>query len=98
MGIEHHQASGDDRRENSVIQRLVAEMEGRAQRAYPDGRICGDDDGETAYAIAADTRHGVVKIVFTKPMQWIALDIDSAVALRDKLTEKITELKGIAAG
>lgn len=75
------------------MQRLLNELQGKAERQWPHGRIAGEDDGESAYAIATDLERGVVRIQFTKPMQWIGLDIPSATALRDKLTEKINELR-----
>jgi hypothetical protein len=85
--IEHHSP------EDAANQRrLIDEIFGRAQRQWPDGRISGDDDGVTAYAIAADIQHRMVRIQFTKPMLWLGLDVKSAKALRDMLDEKLSEL------
>lgn len=69
---------------------------GNTNRAWPNGRISGEDDGESAFAIAADPVKRVIIIRFPKPMDWIGLDVPSATALRDKLNEKIAEISAPA--
>lgn len=60
---------------------------------FPDGKSTPDDQGATHYAIAADTQRRLVVIQYSKPIAWIGLDLQSAKALRDKLTEKISVLE-----
>lgn len=69
---------------------------GSTQRTWPNGRLGGEDDGESAFAIAADPVKRVIIIRFPKPMDWIGLDAVSATALRDKLNEKIAEISAPA--
>lgn len=87
MSIEHHSPEDAANRK-----RLIDEIFGHAQRKWPDGRISGDDDGVTAYAIAADPANRIVRIQFTKPMLWLGLDVKSARQLRDALDDKLSEL------
>lgn len=94
MTMQHH----GDRQELETLRRFIDEAAGTAERQFPNGRIGADDDGTLTYAIALDARHRVVKIVFSHPTAWIALDEESAVALRDRLTEYLMELRGVKAG
>ena len=87
MSIEHHRPE-DFENQN----RFFDEIANIAKRKWPGGRISGDDDGVTAYAIAADPENRIVRIQFTKPMCWLGLDIKSARKLRDSLDDKIAEL------
>jgi hypothetical protein len=87
MSIQHHSPEDAENQK-----RLIDEIFGRAQRRWPDGRISGDDDGVTAYAIAADPQHRIVRIQFTKPMCWLGLDVKAARQLRDALDNKLSEL------
>jgi hypothetical protein len=87
MSIQHH--SPEDA-ENE--KRLIDEIFRTAERKWPHGRISGDDDGVTAYAIASDPEHKIVRIQFTKPMLWLGLDIKAARKLRDAIDDKLSEL------
>ncbi len=75
---------------------FMQQISGSKNRSWPQGRISGEDDGATAYAIAADPQRKLVLIKFTKPMDWLGLGIEEAKALRDKLTEKINELQKLS--
>ncbi len=77
---------------------MLDEIAGVSERKWPHGRVNGDDDGETAFAIAADPRYKIVRIQFTKPMNWLGLDVKSARQLAAMLTEKADELERIAVG
>lgn len=90
MGMQHH---AEDPEQAKRMQRLLDELQGKAQREWPHGRVSGDDDGESAFAVATDHRHGIIRIQFAKPMQWIGLDVKSATQFRDMLTNKIEELR-----
>lgn len=93
MSLSHH----GSQEQRALLQRLMDQGNGTAKRAYPDGRISGDDEGELVFAIAADPRHQVIRIEFNKSVNWLGLDPKSAETLRDTLTEKLMELRGIKA-
>lgn len=90
MSIEHH---GLTPQEQNAKQRLYDEIFGRAKLKWPHGQISNDDLGETAFAIAVDPEHNIVRIHFTKPMMWLGLDRKTAEAMRDLLDSKIKELR-----
>lgn len=95
MSCEHH---GDHLRGEPELVKLFRDQQrGEAVRRWPGGRMGGDDDGELAYAIATDRPHGAILIKFAKPVDWLGLDVASATELRDQLTERIIELRGITA-
>ena len=67
MGMPHH----GDEEHRRLMQRFLDQAEGKANRAYPNGRAGGDDEGELAFAIAADKRHRMIRIEFNKPVDWV---------------------------
>ena len=93
MSTPHH----GDGRQSELMKRFVQQMDGKVNRAYPNGRVGADDEGELAFAIAADLEHQIIRIEFNKPVDWLGLDPSSAEALQDMLTEKLMELRGIQA-
>ena len=93
MSGQHH----GDSRNSELIKRFLDQANGKAGRAYPNGRVGATDEGELVYAIAADSKHQIIRIEFNKPVDWLGLDLESAEALRDMLTEKLLELRGIKA-
>ncbi len=91
MATEHH----GSREQADLIKRFQDQQTQEYRRAFPNGRINENDDGELTYMIAADPKRQAVIIKFAHPTDWIGLDAESAEALRDKLTEKLFELRGI---
>ena len=95
MGANHHSHDStpmnDDQK--ALLDRLISEIKGTANREWPQGRVSGDDDGVTAFAIAADRDNKIVRIQFTKPMFWLGLDNKSARDLAAKLIEKAEDLE-----
>lgn len=89
MSIEHH--SGDPL--NEKFQDFVNEIHGVAQRKFPKGRLSADDDGETTFVISTDRQHQIVRIQFAKPMVWLGLRYDNAIALAKELAERAGELR-----
>lgn len=75
------------------LQRFFYEMGGGKDRNWSQGRISGDDDGDTAIAIAADKQNKVVRIQFTKPIEWLGFPAEQARQLAAKLIEKAKELE-----
>lgn len=96
MSVQHH---GDDMQGDPELVRLFKEQQrNEAVRKWPGGRMGADDDGQLAYGIATDKRNGAIVIRFPKPVDWLGLDVKSATELRDQLTERVMELRGITAG
>ena len=60
---------------------------------FPYGDLGKEDEGELAMAIAADPQHGVVRMLFGKPVGWLALPAGHARQLGAMLTEKANELE-----
>jgi hypothetical protein len=92
MGLSHH----GDAEQLAHMRRLVEQIEGTAKRAYPAGRMGAEDDGALSYAMATDTRHGTIVVRFGKPVEWVGLGLEEATQLRDELTRRIMELRGVA--
>ena len=86
--MSHHSTE-----EEQPTRRMHDEFLNKQKEHHPSGRVGNDDQGEAAFAIAADVEMGIVRIHFAKPMTWLGLGIDEAVAMRDCLTSKIDELK-----
>jgi hypothetical protein len=91
MSVPHHEPES-----SRVLQELFAsQAAGAARREYPHGRIGPDDDGALVYKIATDAAHGVIRVRFPKPVMEIGMDREAAERLRDDLTERLHELRGI---
>lgn len=93
MSASHHN-SEEEQEEAKKLHRFIEELTGTADRKWPQGRIEGEDDGETAFAIAADPRNKIVRIQFSKPMHWLGLGEVEARQLGEMLIQKANELKG----
>ncbi len=94
MATQHH-SEYDEAAQKRFLEETLERYGIEPKREFPNGRISGDDDGAFAYAIATDARHGIIKIAFPHPVGWIGLDADSAERLRDELSERLLELRGI---
>lgn len=94
MSSSHHGVSEEAQRS---MKRFNDALDGIAKREWPDGRIGKDDDGSVSFALATDMQHRCIRMVFPKPVGWIGLDVTVAEQLRDELTERLLELKGITA-
>lgn len=91
MSVSNHGHSNEDH-----SRRFIEEVFGVAKRQFPNGRIGAEDDGAMSYAVAADPKHGIVKIVFSKPTMWLGLDVASIDQLIDCLNEKKMVIRGLA--
>lgn len=89
MSVQHHSE------ESALHKAFLDELAGRAKRRWPDGRVGPTDDGELHYAVANDVQHQIIRIEFSKPTDWIGLDIEAARQLRDRLDDGIMALRGI---
>lgn len=91
MSASHH-GSDDQRR---LQQLFDAQRAGMAPRRWPNGRCSADDDGELAFRMGADPKRQLIAIEFSKPTDWVAFDLATAEWIRDQLTERMLELRGI---
>lgn len=91
MSVEHR----GDAKQLAAMRRLSEQLDGTARRVYPEGRMGAEDDGELSYAVTTDKRHRTIVIRFGKPVEWIGLGVEHAEQLRDQLTERLQELRGI---
>lgn len=78
-----------------MLKRFESQVNGTAKREYSQGRISAEDDGDLVMAMTTDVRKGVIIIRFGKPTEWIGLGLEEAVAMRDGLTRRIMELRGV---
>ena len=95
MSDERTTSSEPDGNQHELLRRFVGELTGTAPREFPHGRIGADDDGSLTYAMATDAKRGVIIMRFPKPVDWIGLDRKAAEELRDQLTERLAELRGV---
>lgn len=73
MSLSHH-AGGDE----SQLRKLFADQAaGIAPRQWPNGRLCGDDDGEIAFEVASSP--DLVSIRFPKPVATLAMTPQDAI-------------------
>lgn len=74
MGADHHgiPEQTPDPELKALMQRFTDQVENRAKREYPQGRMGAKDDGALAMAITADKKHGTVVVDFGKPVEWVA--------------------------
>lgn len=89
MSVSYHgnQNENDDR-QSELMKRFIDQAEGKAKRAFSQGRLSAEDDGDLAIAISADLVHKRVIINFGKHVDWIGLDANDCVGLAKMLIEK----------
>lgn len=75
-----------------LMQRFNDQVEQRAKRNYSEGRMNAEDDGDLAFAIAADPVKNVVIIDFGKPVTWMAMPPEQVNGLINLLMMKLREL------
>lgn len=56
-----------------------------ATSRHPQGRLTDDDEGELKMGVAHDTLDGLVKINFGKPVAWLGLPPENAIALAETI-------------
>ena len=95
MGLSHHGDERGERELHDLRKRFLEQVEGNAKREWSAGRMGGDDEGDLSYAMTTDAKRGVIVINYGKPVVWVGLGIKEAEQLRDQLTERLLELRGI---
>lgn len=87
--LSHHSSPDQD----AIRRRFMEQLNGTGPRVYPAGRMGAEDDGDLAYAMANNDRHGTIVVRFPKPVEWIALGVKEAEEFRDQLTERLVALR-----
>lgn len=88
MSIPHHNPENEE-----AMRKMLNEIFGESKRRWPDGRVSGDDDGETRFAIVTDIKSRIIRIQFSKPMVWLGLPAKEAREFAKMLLEKADELE-----
>lgn len=93
MGASHHGGANDrDPAQEALMKRFMDQVEARAKRGCPRGRIGETDDGSLALAVAADPARGIVRVDFGKAVEWLCLPPKEAVGLARLLIAKAREV------
>lgn len=90
MSTAHHgQVPSDDGKTamDEIMRRFVDQVEGRAKRKFSDGRIGPNDDGDVSFACSADAKNKIVILDFGKPVSWIGMQPEQAVAIAEMLVK-----------
>jgi len=61
---------------------------------YPQGKLTPEDEGEIQFGIAADSKTGKVVINFGKPVVWVGMQPEQAIALANSLREQAGKILG----
>ena len=85
----------DRQQDNSeeLVKRFFDQLESKAEREYPKGRIGADDEGSLAVMVAADYEHHRVRVHFGKPIAWYAVTPAEARTFAAKLIEMADKLE-----
>lgn len=94
MGFPHHGGDNpaNDLQIANLLKRFEEQVEGRAKRAYSEGRISSTDEGDLACAIKADHEHGKIVMDFGKAVTWLAMSPQDAVSWAQALIRCAREI------
>lgn len=94
MSAPHH--AGDPMPQSELIEMLKRQQRtGLPEGSFSRGKMTPSDEGDLAYSIATDVKGQRIVIDFGKSVAWLGLDVESATTLRDQLTTRLMELRGI---
>lgn len=95
--MSHHSSRPLDELQRDIREMALDSALG-ATGDFPRGKVNAQDEGEISMATAADQRTQTVIINFGKPVAWLALEYEDAMALSESIRDKAFELRGITAG
>lgn len=79
-------------------ERLARILSGKGAPKYPDGKMNPSDEGALLFQIGVDVQHKVIRIDFNKPVLWMGMNMESAMAFHKAFAEQIRilakELRG----
>lgn len=67
----------------------------QAQQEFSKPPIGPDDEGDLAFLVATDEKHGVVRLRFAKPVVWLAFEPDTARTFCNAIMEHVNELENL---
>lgn len=76
----------------NLVKRFEDQVNERAKRTYSQGRVSATDEGDLAMAIATDHAHKRIVMDFGKPVTWVAMTADDAVAFAQQLLSRAKEI------
>ena len=76
----------------NLLKRFEDQVEGRAKRAYSQGRVRPDDEGDLACAITTDHVRKRIIMDFGKEVTWLAMTADDAVSWANQLLARAREI------
>jgi hypothetical protein len=103
VATQHH-GDGDRSERSELLKRFEKQLAEDYRRRFlrsvkfarsAGGRTGADDDAELTYAVVTDHRHRTIVIRFAHAIDWIGLDVRAATELRDNLSQRLRELRGI---
>lgn len=80
--------SDDKKKLANAVNRFLAQVDGKAKREYPEGRLSADDKGALAMALSHDVKTKTVVLAFGTPVSWFGLSAQDAVALAEGLIKQ----------
>ena len=89
MSAPHHESS----EEAEARSRLLDQFLNRTEPRFPQGKLNARDEGELAFAVAADKDKGVVILRFGKSVDWIGFGPREARMLAELLNAKADQLE-----
>lgn len=91
---KHGECSICGQHEASPLHILSPQAAG-APGLHPKGKLDESDDGQLNMAIVTDPDAGLIRLVYGKPVAWMALGPDEAIGLARILLERAAEIKAI---
>lgn len=92
MSCSHHGTNDDHNKQSEIMNRFLDQLSQRAVRNYSEGRLGAHDEGDLAFAVAADPKKNVVIVDFGKPVQWMAFPPEQVNELINLLMTKLRDL------
>ena len=72
---------------------FLEQLAGRAKKQFSQPPVSDDDEGDLAFLLAADPEKGVVRLRFSKPVVWLALEPKEARHFANMILEKANILE-----
>ena len=72
---------------------FLAQLAGTAKAQFSQPPISPNDEGDLAFLMAADQEHNVVRLRFSKPVEWLALEPDQAREFAQLILDKVNILE-----
>ena len=91
MSFSHHGDSQNMEIAN-LMNRFADQVNSRAKRAWSEGRLNAEDQGDLAVAITTDHTKKRIIMDFGKPITWLAMTAEDAVKWGTELIRRAREI------